>query len=235
MDGTRTLGRRERLRIETTAEIKAVAMDLMAEGGPGAISLRAIARQMGMTPNAIYAYFATRDDLVTTLISDVYTGLADATDAALDAAPPGDAAALIRAWGGAFRTWALAHPQGFRLIYSEAVPGYLSPEGGAGAEAEARFCLGLTRIAVTAWPHARHLHPDDFTWDDFETELLAPIREIFPGLTPTALALTLRIWGHLHGIVSLEVYGHLRAPAATLDKIYNAELAQLIRSLGIDP
>src|SRR5690242_15170623 len=64
-----TMSRRERLRAETTAEIKEIALKLMAAGGPDAISLRAIARDMGMTAGAIYSYFATRDDLVSTLIA----------------------------------------------------------------------------------------------------------------------------------------------------------------------
>src|SRR2546421_111816 len=83
----------------------------MASGGPDAITLRAIAREMGMTANAIYGYFATRDDLVTTLINDVYTALADAVDAAWEAAPVTDPAIRITAWATAFRTWAVVNPQ----------------------------------------------------------------------------------------------------------------------------
>src|SRR2546428_11850071 len=107
-------GRRERLRAETTAEIKKVALELMASGGPDAITLRAIAREMGMTAGAIYGYFPTRDDLVTTLISDVYTSLVDKAEAARDALSPGDAGGRILAWGMAFREWSLANPEGFR-------------------------------------------------------------------------------------------------------------------------
>src|SRR2546422_11357203 len=100
-----TKGRRERLRAETTAEIKRVALRLMAEGGPDAITLRAIAREMGMTANAIYGYFATRDALVTTLINDLYTALADTVGEAWDATAGEEPAARIRAWAGAFRDW----------------------------------------------------------------------------------------------------------------------------------
>ena len=82
--------RRDRLRAQTAGEIKAIALRLMADGGPGAISLRAIAREMGMTAGAIYSYFATRDDLITTLIGDVYTALVEAAEAARDAVPGGD-------------------------------------------------------------------------------------------------------------------------------------------------
>src|SRR5437763_3681213 len=112
-----TTGRRERLRAETTAEIKKVALDLMASGGPDAITLRAIAREMGMTANAIYGYFATRDDLVTTLINDVSTDLADALDTAWAATSAKDPATRIRAWASVFRDWSLGNPQGFRLIF----------------------------------------------------------------------------------------------------------------------
>jgi AcrR family transcriptional regulator len=82
--------RRERLRAETSQEIKTSALKLMAEDGPDAISLRAIAREMGMTAGAIYGYYATRDELITTLIFDVYTSLVDTVEAARDACPADD-------------------------------------------------------------------------------------------------------------------------------------------------
>lgn len=104
-------------------------MELMASGGPEAITLRAIAREMGMTANAIYGYFATRDDLVTVLIGDVYTELADAVDTAWESASADSPATRIQGWAGAFRNWALANPEGFRLVYGDPVPGYDTPTG----------------------------------------------------------------------------------------------------------
>ncbi|MEU7576632.1 TetR/AcrR family transcriptional regulator [Streptomyces sp. NPDC041068] len=234
MAGNGNRGRRERLRAETTAEIKDVALELMASKGPDAITLRAIAREMGMTANALYGYFATRDDLVTALINDVYTALADAVDAAWRDAPDKDAAARIRAWADAFRTWALANPEGFRLIYGDPVPGYRAPEDGAAPDAARRVCTGLAGLAAAAWPHAGHLYEDDeFTWSDFDAGLLDKVRPAFPELPPAAVALALRIWGHLHGLVSLEVYGHLRTQTVSPDKLFRAELAQLIRAWGV--
>ncbi|MFD9904894.1 TetR/AcrR family transcriptional regulator [Streptomyces sp. NPDC059063] len=231
-----TRGRRERLRAETTAEIKKVALDLMASGGPDAITLRAIAREMGMTANAIYGYFATRDDLVTTLVSDVYTALADAVDTAWSATTVEAPAARIQAWAHAFRDWSLANPEGFRLIYGDPVPGYRAPDGGAAPDAAHRVCTGLAGLAAAAWPDAEHLYVDgDFAWSDFDPGLLAKVRPAFPDLPPAAVALALRIWGHLHGLVSLEVYGHLRTQTVSPDKLFRAELAALIRSLGLTP
>ncbi|MFJ9419641.1 TetR/AcrR family transcriptional regulator [Streptomyces sp. NPDC101227] len=235
MAGTRSTGRRERLRAETIAEIKSTALELMRSGGPDAITLRAIAREMGMTPNAIYGYFATRDDLVTTLIADVYTALADAVDAAWAASSQDSPAARIPAWAHAFRNWALANPEGFRLIYGDPVSGYQAPEGGAAPDAARRVCVGIAALADAAWGNTESPPREGgFTWDDFDPGLLGKIRPAFPDLPPAGVALALRIWGHLHGLVALEVYGHLRAQTLSPDKLFRAELAQLIRSLGFE-
>ncbi|MGV9840402.1 TetR/AcrR family transcriptional regulator [Nocardia niigatensis] len=232
--GTATPTRRERRRAETTAEIKDVALRLMAEGGPGAITLRAIAREMGMTANAVYSYFPTRDELVTALIRDVYSDLADALEAARDAVSTEDPAGRILAWACAFRDWALQHPEGFRLIYGEPVPGYQAPDGGAAPEAEHRVCAGLTGLAAGAWPHAAPAYADNgFEWTDFEPRLVAEVRQELPALPPAAVAIALRIWGHLHGLVSLEVLGHLRSQTTNPDKLYRNEIGHLIRALGL--
>ncbi|MGW4698140.1 TetR/AcrR family transcriptional regulator [Kitasatospora cineracea] len=235
MAGTPNTGRRERLRAETTAEIKRTALELMRSGGPDAITLRAIARKMGMTANAIYGYFATRDDLVTVLIADVYTALADAVDTAWAASAQDAPAERIRAWAHAFRDWTLANPEGFRLIYGDPVPGYQAPNGGAAPDAARRVCVGIAALADTAWDGAEQVHGgSDFGWDDFDPGLLDKVRPAFPALPPAGVALALRIWGHLHGLVALEVYGHLRAQTPSPDKLFHAELTQLVRSLGLD-
>lgn len=231
---TATPTRRERRRTETTAEIKDVALRLMAEGGPGAITLRAIARGMGMTPNAVYSYFATRDELVTALIRDVYGELADAVIAARDARPADDASGRIMAWARAFREWTLANPEGFRLIYGDPVPGYQPPAGGAAPEAEHRVCAGLTELAAGAWPTAEPLYTDyGFDWSDFEPGLVSETRAEFPGLPPAVIAVALRIWGHLHGLVSLEIRGNLTAQTTNPEKLYRNEVNALIRSFGL--
>jgi AcrR family transcriptional regulator len=232
----RTPGRRARLRAQTTAEIKAIALKLMADGGADAISLRAIAREMGMSGSAIYSYFETRDALITTLIDDVYTSLMDRVEAARDGCPPDDTAGRILAWGQALREWALANPEGFRLIYGDPVAGYRAPEGGPAPEATKRACLGLTGLIAAAWPHAERLQPGgDHRWSDFDAALVDTVREAFPDLPPAALALALRVWGRMHGLVALEMYGHLGPQTHEPAKLYHAELLDLIRSLGLGP
>ncbi|NUP04186.1 MAG: TetR/AcrR family transcriptional regulator [Nonomuraea sp.] len=229
--------RRDRLRAQTSAEIKTIALDLMAAGGPDAITLRAIAREMGMTAGAIYSYYATRDDLITTLIGDVYTSLVEAAEAARDAVPEADPGGRILAWARTVREWALANPEGFRLIYGDPVPGYQPPEGGPGKEAEQRACTGLTGLVVAAWPEAEPLQPEPgrYAWDDFDAGLAAHVQAEFPGLPPAAVALALRVWGRMHGLVALEVYGHLRTLTREPAAVYRDEMIDLVKSLGLKP
>ncbi len=148
----------------------------MAAGGTDAISLRAIAREMGMTAGAIYSYYATRDDLITTLIGDLYTELVDAAEVARDALPADDPGGRIVAWAQTVREWALANPEGFRLIYGDPVPGYRPPEDGPAREAEHRACTGLTGLVAAAWPEASsHAGGGDYDWSDFDPGLVGDV------------------------------------------------------------
>lgn len=229
------MSRRARLRAQTSAEIKTIALKLMVGGGPDAISLRAIAREMGMTAGAIYSYFATRDDLITTLVGDVYISAVRTAESARDAVPESDPGGRILAWAQAMREWALANPEGFRLIYGDPVPGYHPPEDGPGKDAELRACTGLVGLVAAAWPTTRTLQRDDrqYDWADFAPSLVTHVREDFPDLPPTALALTLRVWGRMHGLMALEIYGHLRTLINDPATVYRDEIRDLIASLGL--
>ena len=226
--------RRARLRAEAIQEIKTIALKLLAEGGPDAISLRAIAREMGMTAGALYGYFATRDALITTLIAEVYNGFVATAEASLDAVRADDPGGRLLAWGNSFREWALANPEGFRLIYGDPVPGYQPPEGGPAAEAEHRACMGLTGLVDAAWPQAGPLQSvSGHHWSDFDPALVAEVRKSFPRLPPAGIALAMRVWGRMHGLVALEVYGHLRTLTKDPGKLYRAEMLDLTKSLGL--
>ncbi|MCP2166273.1 TetR/AcrR family transcriptional regulator [Goodfellowiella coeruleoviolacea] len=228
-----TQRRRARLRARTTAEIKETALRLLAEGGPDAISLRAIAREMGMSGSAVYGYFATRDALLRELINDVYASVLDRVEAARDAVPADDTGGRIAAWGLALREWALANPTGFRLIYGDVAA---TVQAGSFSAAAKRACVGLTELVAAAWPHVRdgqaeHAHE----WSDFAATSAAVVQEALPGLDPGVFGLALRVWGRMHGLISLEVNGHLGPQLERSDKLYRAEMLDLVRSLGLSP
>ncbi|WP_343244547.1 TetR/AcrR family transcriptional regulator [Streptomyces sp. SID11385] len=207
----------------------------MAEKGKAAVSLRAIAREMGMTAGAIYSYYDTRDDLITALVADVYNSLAQALEDAVAAAPPGPVAKVV-AYGHAYRDWAVANPHEFRLVYGDPAPGYQVPEQGPAADAEHRACTALTGVVVEAWPWAQRLHAESgYAWEDYDPDFAATVRAAFPDLQPAAVAVALRLWGRLHGLVSLEIYGHLRPQVQDPDELYRAELLDLTHWLGLAP
>ena len=224
------------MRAATAQEIKAIARRQMADQGAAALSLRAIARDMGMTAGALYSYYDTRDDLITALIADGYNSLAEALEAARDSRPPQDPAGRLLAAGHAYRRWAIAHPQEFQLIFGDPIPGYHAPEGGTTEAAARRAGAVLLELVAAAWPRIRAAAPaGGHRWSEFEAGFAAWVREAYPGLPPAAVALHLRVWGRVHGLVALEVYGHLRSLVADPARLYRAELRDLVASLGLPP
>jgi AcrR family transcriptional regulator len=122
---------RSRLRRELTAEIKAAARRQLAKEGAN-LSLRAVAREMGMVSSAVYRYFPSRDDLLTALIIDSYNELGDAVEQAVK---PGRVLDRWLAFGHAVRDWALSHPAEYALLYGSPVPGYKAPQDTVGPAA----------------------------------------------------------------------------------------------------
>jgi len=139
---------RERARAEITAEILASARRQMAAEGAAAISLRAVARDLGMVSSAVYRYFPSRDDLLTRLIIEAYDALGDAVDAADASRPREDFVGRWMAVSHAIRDWGLAHPQEWALIYGSPVPGYAAPDDTIGPGT--RASVTMTRLLVEA-------------------------------------------------------------------------------------
>jgi AcrR family transcriptional regulator len=148
---------RERARTELTREIKEEARRQLTEVGPHGLSLRAVARELGMVSSALYRYFPSRDDLLTALIIDAYNAIGSAAEAAIAGAgvpeagvpeagvpeagtpeagtPEAGTAPAHARWAAACRAirgWALAHPHEYALIYGSPVPGYRAPEATIG-------------------------------------------------------------------------------------------------------
>jgi len=146
--------RRDRLRAATTAEIKQTARQILVSQGPDAVSLRAIARQMGMTAPALYRYFDSHEELVKHVISDIYTELADGIRGAIEAADAetgGDMTAKVIAACSEFRRWSLGHTREFGLIFGSPLPGVHVQKDEITAEGGSQFGNTFFGLMLELW------------------------------------------------------------------------------------
>ena len=121
-----SMGKRRDSRERIEAQIIELGRRHLVEHGAAGLSLRAIARDLGMVSSAVYRYVSSRDELLTLLLVDAYSELADAVDRARDAMPDvwsDDVVAIAHA----ARNWAIAHPASWALLYGSPVPGYHAP------------------------------------------------------------------------------------------------------------
>lgn len=213
-------GRRARLRRETVAGIKAAAWEQVREVGAPALSLRAVARSVGLSSPGLYRYYASRDDLLTDLIADAYGDLATALEQARDQAGP----ALrdrLHATLVAYHDWAVEHPAEWSLIFGTPVPAYAAPAEGRTTLAARRFGAVLLTLLHEATA------PDADALDAGAT----PDPSRFPeDLYPRAA----RLWSRLHGVLALGLHGHffpaVRAPAQ-VRALYLAEVDDALHDL----
>ena len=115
---------RERYRAQVRREVKQAALDQLAQAGPAGVSVSAIGKQLGVSGPALYRYFGSRDELLTELVIDAYHDLADALTAAVGRTPGQDPRARLEALARAYRSWALAQPHRYRLLFGPPLPGY---------------------------------------------------------------------------------------------------------------
>lgn len=121
-------GIRARNRSAIEAEILRVGREHLGRYGAAALSLRAVARDLGMASSAVYRYVDSRDELLTRLIVAAYDCLADTVDDALARLPdPAGPDPSFRAIVLATHRWAITHPHEYALIYGSPVPDYDAP------------------------------------------------------------------------------------------------------------
>ncbi|NTW64083.1 MAG: TetR/AcrR family transcriptional regulator [Chlorobiaceae bacterium] len=204
--------------------IKDSAWRQITESGASSLSLRKIAREIGITAPAIYNYFPDRDALVTALIIDAYASFGDFQHEAKASFPePGQAAERLRATGIAYRRWAIKYPHRYMLIFGSPVPGYVPPMqellpvmmrslGALTAVIAELHIAG--RLEVRGIPHP----------------LIEPGHRFFslpdtadPG-TFAVYSVAMLIWSRVHGLVSLEITGQLPPFAEDGEALYRYEL-----------
>ncbi|MFI8363553.1 TetR/AcrR family transcriptional regulator [Streptomyces sp. NPDC085612] len=220
---------RERYRQQVREEVKEKAWQQIAGSGASALSLNAIARQMGMSGPALYRYFANRDELITELVRDAYRSLADAfaavRGAAAEATEPGaeSAGPGLAALAGALRDWAVADPHRYFLVYGTPVPGYRAPEDITAIAAEMMSVLLDACAAVP--PVSGGASPDGGI--DEHLSAHRGWAATHPDLPPSALRLALAFWSRLHGVLSLELAGHFTGMGLDPARLFDAEVRAL--------
>ncbi|MFJ6015411.1 TetR/AcrR family transcriptional regulator [Streptomyces sp. NPDC092952] len=224
-------GVRERARAEITAAIKDEAKKQLAAEGAAKLSLRAVARELGMASSALYRYFPSRDELLTALIVDAYDSVGAAAEAAHRAALAEDAPHLARwlAATRAVRGWALAHPHEYALIYGSPVPGYTAPQATIGPAAR----VGLVLITVVADAHrAGELAPPPLA-GDLRAEAERQVADLAPDLPPEAVAPLIAAWSQLFGLVSFEIFGQFHRVVDDREVFFREAVTALARTVGL--
>lgn len=225
---------RDRARARTMADIVRIGRAHLATDGAAALSLRAVARDLGVVSSAVYRYVKSRDDLLTLLVVDGYDELGDAVDAAVAGVPSDDFAGKQAALGRAVRAWGLAEPATYALLFGSPVPGYQAPAeltNGPGT----RVVAALVGIWSAAYAAGR-LHPPEVTVTS--PGLVAGFEsvraELGLELPDGVIAAGVFGWAALFGCVSWEVFGQYGAdglgdPAA----LFELHLERLADAVGL--
>lgn len=226
---------REQRREETFLEIKATARRLMAEHGTAGLTVRGIAKEMGMTPPALYRYYDRLDDLITALITENFHALADALESACAAATPGRTVDKLMAAALAYRRWALDNPVDFELIYGTPIPGYHAPQE-ITVPASARTLVVFVGLFVEALENRECMPPQPY--DRVPPELRSHLEQIMRDGDPTgsapllALYLALVCWPQIHGLVMLELLEHIGPVVGDMEFFARSQFENMGRAIG---
>ncbi|MDQ3401768.1 MAG: TetR/AcrR family transcriptional regulator [Actinomycetota bacterium] len=213
---------RERARTELTTEIKDEARRQLATEGAHSLSLRAVARSLGMVSSAIYRYFPSRDHLLTALIIDAYDAMGDAAEKADPGGVP------TERWHSvcvAIRRWALEHRHEYALIYGSPVPGHQTPRDTATPAA---------RVPTLLIDIARDARPPE---DDLVPVLAEQAREVLTSISSSVpeyvLTRVMVAWTQLFGMVGFELSGQFIGGADPADPFFDYAVQHMTRFVGL--
>jgi AcrR family transcriptional regulator len=231
---------RERARAELTREIKEEARRQLAETGAHGLSLRAVARELGMVSSALYRYFPSRDDLLTALIIEAYDALGEVAETAIEAS----ARPRVRwlAACHAIRGWALAHPHEYALIYGSPVPGYRAPQATVGPASRVPLAfMGVLRDAVAGGDlPARHdgtvagQRLGGALADQAAAIAALAAAPGAPAVPAEVVVRAVTAWTQLFGMISFELFGQFVGSFEPADALFEYAVAQLAAFVGLD-
>lgn len=220
--------RRDRLRAELVADIRAEARRQLDTKGPQGVSWRAIARAVGMSPASLYTYFESLDALYTDLITESFHNLAEAVGTAIGAAADRHIGDRLMAALHGYREWSRRHPEQFRLIFQSAIPGYEAPDDGPTLQANLEVSAHFLGLLVEGWrsgsltpamPGAQ-VDPADMN-DKFGLDL-----------SPDEVRVALAAWSTFHGLVQLELNWHINPNWCDVDQVFDAVMRDLGSRVG---
>ena len=225
--------RRERLRAETVLEIQSTARKLLVAQGWDGLSLRAIARAMGMSAPALYRYYASRGDLVAALVTALRIEMTEVLEQARDSAD--DLAGKLLGTSRAFRAWAVAHPTEFTLVFASSAMGLDRPPADAISDAEERFSVVFGELITELYLTRPFPIPSD---DEIDPALALQLTEWCKRLpVPLPIGVTqvfLSCWIRLYGAVSMEAFKQLTFALSDASLMFEAELRGLAQLLAIE-
>ena len=220
---------RHRVRQAVREDIVDAARRQLAIEGADALSLRAVARELGMASSAMYRYFKSRDELITALIVTAYDAMGEVAERAADS--PGSAVGRFRNVCRAVRTWSLEHPHEYALLYGSPVPDYEAPSVTVGPASRVVLTLGglivdgIARGEVTAagGPHV----PRALAVQIKLVEQVAP-----PGAPLWIVARAIQAWALLFGQISFEVFGRLTDIVQDLELLFEFTISTMAELVG---
>jgi AcrR family transcriptional regulator len=233
MIGAMTLTPRQRAHQQTMADILRIAHQQLTTEGTAGLSLRAIARELGLVSSAIYRYVPSRDELLTLLIEESYTAFADSVETAEGRCRRDDFGRRWLTLGRAVRRWAVANPAEWALLYGSPVPGYHAPPERTTA---AGSRVPLLLLALLADAEVKPSADDPPMTAALHREL-ERLRPGLPGqMPPEVLARGLLMFSSLCGLVSLELFGQFTNTVTQFPAHLDHQLTRLGQLLGLpDP
>jgi AcrR family transcriptional regulator len=243
--------RRDRLRAATIDEIIQTARRLLVKDGPQAVSLRAIAREIGMTAPGLYRYFGNHEELVRHLTASIFTELGHDIHQAIEAAEPpagrvgagdtgaGDServtlAVKMVAACREFRRWSLNHQGEFALVFGVPLPGLDDARYDLADECNLAFAGTFFALFLELWRKVPFGVPTEEQIDPGLRGQLGRYREALGTTIPLGAVLTfLRCWTLLYGAVAMEVFGHMRFALEDPAPMFEITLGDLAALVGL--
>jgi AcrR family transcriptional regulator len=228
--GAGSVTRRERAREATMSEIKSTARSLLVAQGPGALTLRAIAREMGLTAPALYRYFDSHEELVAGLCADVLAEITTTLEQARDEVSRDDPVGRLMTICRAFRRWGLEHPREFQLVFASVGEG--PPPAHDEVSEDLSFGAVFLGVFVEIWSAGLFVElPDAELPEELAAQLRTFSAYVGDVLPLGVLAAYLAGWVRLYGAVAIEVFGHLGFALTDAEPMFEAMLADMCAKL----